>query len=635
MKTGQTLAYAVLLFFFFQSLTALVESAYSFGLLSTSVPPESLAVLFVFSPVLLRLVRRPPAWTVPALESAAIGFRLVFPFVGPKLGVLFSGLAVSSSLLLFPLLLLHPGRRFPEVLSASLSVALAATVLFRVLGSGVDLSTSGAGRGFAWVIGVASIVVLLRAASSELRREDPGPGKSSLFAATGLMGCFGLLVSVFSSPNVVSRWGDFSYELLVLALFSGLVLYVVLQHLIPLDRRSLVWANAAVAACLLITVLPNQVDFPAEAGAYPLRVDPPAAWLTASALILMLLAPITIHTSLFFARELAELRLARRGALGFAFGSGLLAALLFAQIGTVAYDYVPVVGPVLRDRFWLVALVMAVIPIVALLGCRSRTSAVNRISISVPATILVMAAVSLAGLWTTRASPAKVQPSDGPLSVVTFNIQQGFARDGGRGLHSQLEFLRELDPDILGLQESDTNRISSGNSDAVRFFADNLDMYSYYGPSPVVGTFGVALLSKYPIESARTSYLWSEGEQTAVISARVRVNSRILNVFVTHLGNGGPIVQQEGVLREVRGHENVILLGDFNFRPGDEQYVATLGSLEDSWLLQSSGRVDDSDVMRDRAIDLIFVTPGMDVIDARYADTDTSDHPAYLVEIAR
>ena len=82
----------------------------------------------------------------------------------------------------------------------------------------------------------------------------------------------------------------------------------------------------------------------------------------------------------------------------------------------------------------------------------------------------------------------------------------------------------------------------------MRYFADNLGMYSYYGPSTTAGTFGIALLSKYPIVQAATFYLYSTGEQTACIQAVIAANGAFYNVFVTHLGNGGPMVQLIDVL---------------------------------------------------------------------------------------
>ena len=61
---------------------------------------------------------------------------------------------------------------------------------------------------------------------------------------------------------------------------------------------------------------------------------------------------------------------------------------------------------------------------------------------------------------------------------------------------------------------------------------------------------------------------------------------RLFNVFVTHLGNGGPIIQQEQVLQLVQGKENVLLMGDFNFRPDTDQYRLTTAMLNEAWLLR-------------------------------------------------
>lgn len=66
--------------------------------------------------------------------------------------------------------------------------------------------------------------------------------------------------------------------------------------------------------------------------------------------------------------------------------------------------------------------------------------------------------------------------------------------------------------------------------------------------------------------------MYSKGEQTATIEVQITVGGKTFNVFVTHLGNSGPLMQQEAVLQEVEGKEHIILMGDFNFRPDTEQY---------------------------------------------------------------
>jgi endonuclease/exonuclease/phosphatase family metal-dependent hydrolase len=186
---------------------------------------------------------------------------------------------------------------------------------------------------------------------------------------------------------------------------------------------------------------------------------------------------------------------------------------------------------------------------------------------------------------------------------------------------------------VIGLQESDTNRIANGNTDIVRYFADNLDMYSYFGPKTITGTFGIALLSKYPIENPQTFYMYSEGEQTATIVAQITVDGQTFDVFVTHLGNGGPVVQQQAILQEVDGKQDVVLIGDFNFRPQTEQYELTTSLLDDAWLLiWPTGENDQGMDPLDR-IDHTFVTPGMNVVDAWYLLSPASDHPAMITEI--
>jgi endonuclease/exonuclease/phosphatase family metal-dependent hydrolase len=167
----------------------------------------------------------------------------------------------------------------------------------------------------------------------------------------------------------------------------------------------------------------------------------------------------------------------------------------------------------------------------------------------------------------------------------------------------------------------------------VRYYADSLGFYSYYGPKVVPGTFGIALLSRYPIENPRTIYLYSAGEQTAAIAAQIAVGGKRFSIFVTHLGNDGPIVQQQALLQAIDGSVSVIAMGDFNFQPNGEQYRLTRTMLDDAWLLRWPQGVDDQGYdPRDR-IDHIFVSPGTAIKETRFLTTPESDHPALLVKI--
>ena len=248
--------------------------------------------------------------------------------------------------------------------------------------------------------------------------------------------------------------------------------------------------------------------------------------------------------------------------------------------------------------------------------------------------VLPLAAVPLvaAVIWAAAAEPRPAPVAgEASLRVLTYNVQQGYSADGKRNFQEQIEVIRRLNPDLVGLQETDTARFAGGNAVLVRFFAEALGMYSYYGPRSVTGTFGIALLSRYPIRNPQTFFMYSLGEQTAAILAEIEVNGATYHVLVTHLGNGGPVIQQEQVLQRLQGVPNVIVMGDFNFDLASPQYALTRQSLEDAWEL--AGSPDAQGLNLDHLIDHIFVSPGVQVGSARYIVSPASDPPALFAEI--
>ena len=126
--------------------------------------------------------------------------------------------------------------------------------------------------------------------------------------------------------------------------------------------------------------------------------------------------------------------------------------------------------------------------------------------------------------------------------------------------------------------------------------------------------------------------MYSIGEQTATIEAKIAVGEQVFNVFVTHLGNKGPIFQQENVLEMVQNRENVILMGDMNFRPPTEQYQITTAVMDDAWLVRWPGGNEDQGIDPERRIDHIFVrlNGGIEVAEATYLQGPESDHPAMM-----
>jgi endonuclease/exonuclease/phosphatase family metal-dependent hydrolase len=647
--------YAVLFLFFLQLLSDFVAAIYAFGLLETSMTAEVASVLLLFSPVLLLLFRKPLAgWPLVLLGEAMLVCRVAETMLDTRGRMIVAGLGVGCFMLLLPSFLQRrtgegKSNRGP-VLGTSLVIGLALSILFRVLGSGTDISTSGWTRPIGWILAALGGVLML----GLLRRGGQLPGDSppprlgwgrTAGLCLGLLGSLTVLYFAFASPNVIARWTGANYLWIVSLMVLALVLFALamaserLRATIVNRRATLAW-NGLFLLSLVLTILAHQVSFPSDPAAYPLAEPATTALHHVPLVITLLTFPVVLLDFFLLAQELGAGAPSTR-ALGGGFGLAalVLLVLIFGHVFTTVYDYIPVVGPFFRDRFWLVYLLTGAGMALPVLLVRRESYVLGRpfdllgLRTLFPAAVALLCLGAVAGVLLTAAAPPAPPSSTNSLTVMTYNVQQGYSEDGLLNFDGQLELIRQQAPDLLGLQEIDTNRIAGGNADLVRYFADRLDMQSYYGPKTVPGTFGIALLSRYPIENARTFYMFSEGEQTATIAAQITVDEKTINVFVTHLGNGGPIVQQEAFLQELAGLENVIAMGDFNFRPDSEQYALTTAVLRDSWLLKWPEGAADQGIDPFDRIDHIFVSPGTEVGLSHYLVSPESDHPAMVSEI--
>jgi len=249
--------------------------------------------------------------------------------------------------------------------------------------------------------------------------------------------------------------------------------------------------------------------------------------------------------------------------------------------------------------------------------------------------LIVMFLGTLTGSIVFEAHPIAPSGDAVSLRLLTYNLQQGVSDAQNKNYDGQLGVIRNIDADIIGLQE--TSKIA-GNCDVVRYLANKLNLYSYFGPKGVTGTTGVALLSKYPIENPRTIYHYNEDvdqKQTATIEAEITVGSTTFTVYVTHTygRTSTKMILQNDILDASSGKSNVIFMGDFNFRPNSEPYNLTTDVLADSWWVKWPTGTNSLGENNSREIDHIFLSPGTTVSDCEYVTDPQSDHPAYWVDI--
>ena len=99
------------------------------------------------------------------------------------------------------------------------------------------------------------------------------------------------------------------------------------------------------------------------------------------------------------------------------------------------------------------------------------------------------------------------------------------------------QLIRETELDVVGLLESDLQRIIMGNRDTTQYLAEELGMWVDYGPGPNKHTWGSALLSKFPIVNSTHHLLPSPvGELAPAIHATLDAYGELVDVIVFHSG---------------------------------------------------------------------------------------------------
>jgi len=661
--SSQMFLHAILFLFFFELISDFIETVYSFSLRSQGVTGEIVGMLFLFSPLFLLLLKEGAAKATLIITGTGIIIcRIAETLLLGLAKMIFAGLGVGCFLILFPLLLRGFNNEENEsgwpTLGASLAIGLSLSILFRTLGSGIDITSDRWYQTIGWILAMIAGIQLVNSFihknvlseskainQTNFSNTPNGPTDTTWRLAglfIGITSVFILAYFAFSSPYVIARWTGVGYGFILIILMSVLSSFAIfiaktrtLTYLNP--KIILIW-NVVFVISLVLTLCLHQVHFPTDANAYPIS-EPPVSLLHHVPLVFMIiLCPILIIDFMLFAKQVIASRPTVR-VLGksCALCSVYLLVMIVAQIFTTVYDYIPIIGPFFRDRLWLVFLIAGILLTFPVLLVSKNTYTVKASSHVACFTeaVIFLSVFTIFGFFITSPKPV-YQPDDkSTIKILTYNIQQGYNEFGQKNFHGQLELIRQIDADIIGLQESDPARIAGGNSDVVRYFADKPDMYSYYGPKTVVGTFGIALLSKYPIKHPRTFYMYSVGEQTAAIEAQIEIGEETYNLFVTHLGNGGPIIQQKQILDNLKDKENIILLGDFNFSPDSDQYKLTTNFLKDAWPAKWPQGVNNHGVNPFDRIDHIFTSSDVVVTDAEYFIGSQSDHPAMVVEIEK
>ncbi len=658
---SELILFSIIFLFFMQMLSDLAERIYDYALLGLKPTLHILALLFLFSSIALLFFRKPISdITLFILGELIIVTRLIEPLLKGEGLLILAGISVSGFLIFFPAIFTRSKNKEQQTgitLGVSLAIAVALSVLFRTVNSTLDVSVYRWYQIIGWVLGILASLMLV---GMLLRSEKPAQIKSKdeespvkfgriLLLTLGLSSVFIIIWFTFISPTVISRWTEGNYIGIVIGVLVMLTLFIVGMILKPdlmnLIKSWMLWSwNGLFALSLTFTVMMHQIIptyglfFPDNPAAYPI-VAFPTAWFYHIPLVMMiLLSPIIYIDFILLSRELLKMKPkpAKIGG-GFTLGAGLyILIMIFMQVLPNVWGYLRPISTGFRDLYWLAFLIPGLFITIPIILFKKDTMKFVKTARELKSKSIILTILGLIFLGTvvgalvTSPHPGTPDEEKTSLIIMTFNIREGVNNTGEKNYDGQLELIRSVNPDIIALQECDPARIGGGNSDVVRYFANKLNMYSYRGPKTVANTYGTAILSKYPITSVAAFFMFSTHQQIGTTQAQIRFNSTLsFNVFSNHPAARTPeakVYQIEQILSRTVGLDNVLLMGDFNFRPYSESYNITVATLDDSWeqkwLSPAATRIDH-----------IFLSPGLTVLDAVYIEKGQSDHPAYWVEI--
>lgn len=233
----------------------------------------------------------------------------------------------------------------------------------------------------------------------------------------------------------------------------------------------------------------------------------------------------------------------------FGIGFSVYNIMVLAHVWIVAYAFVPG-GPIMREHTDYVMTATMVLVGAGLyaapkprrpLDARRKAQRHNPNPKFFYYTYILVAlellAISVAYLRFPTNDYTPYHPEEKSLSAGIWTIHFSLDNDMWSSEHRMRDLIKEMEVDVIGLLESDLQRIIMGNRDSTQFLAEDLGMYVDYGPGPNKHTWGAALLSKFPIVNSTHHLLPSPaGELAPAIHATLDAYGEFIDVVVFHSG---------------------------------------------------------------------------------------------------
>lgn len=247
------------------------------------------------------------------------------------------------------------------------------------------------------------------------------------------------------------------------------------------------------------------------------------------------------------------------------------------------------------------------------------------------------------------------------IKLVTLNVW-----NGGKLFDKLLLFLKQQDADILVLQE-----VYNGKDSALQQRFRSFDIFrrelgfqhAIFAPiaedisSGVNQDVGNATYTKFPIKLHNTSWfdlpygpfnLANSTDFTkypsGLLHTAIQIDNTTIDVFNVHgiwgfdgKDNKRRLKMGKTIIEKIKDKKNVVLAGDFNVTPNTEtiknieKYLDNV--FKDEFVSTFNMRYKDNPGYATEVVDMIFVSPLIEVVKQYCPDDDVSDHKPLVVEL--